>query len=83
MQHMQHNNRKNLTKKHRISAVCSHFLIYQLSKTRMKPSMRNVLKVTISPSMKQKLSKVSFRKSCDVKSLISVKDNEIISENTP
>ena len=34
MQHMQHNNRKNLTKKHRISAVCSHFLIYQLSKTR-------------------------------------------------
>ena len=31
---MQHKNTQNLTKKYRISAVCKHLLMIQLSKTR-------------------------------------------------
>ena len=33
---MQHKNTQNLTKKYRISAVCKHLLMIQLSKTRLR-----------------------------------------------
>ena len=44
----------------------------------MDPSIENVLKVMISPSINQKLSKVSERRSCDMNFFTFVRVSAII-----
>ena len=44
----------------------------------IKPSILNVLNVTISPSINEKLSNVSERRRWDIKSFVFVRENAII-----